>query len=153
MLVLEREHAPADAFEQAAVVGDEDEGALVVEQELLEPLDGVDVKVVGRLVEQQQVGVGEQRAGQRHARELAARERVQPALEHLVGQPEAFDDAREAAAVRVAAEVLEAALELLVGAHGVAQLGAVLVEAGEQPPRSAAAAPRGRRASPKASTR
>ena len=74
VLVLHGEHARPDPLQQAAVVGHEHEGARVVEQEPLEPLDGVDVEVVGRLVEQQQVGVGEQGARQGHARELAAGE-------------------------------------------------------------------------------
>ena len=129
VLVLDRQDPPAHALEQPAVVRDEDEGPRVVEEELLEPLDRVDVEVVRRLVEQEQIGVGEQRAGQGHACEFAARQRVQTALEHLLGQAEALGDSGEAAAVRVAAELLEATLELLVRAHRVAQLGAVLVEA------------------------
>jgi len=58
-------------------------------------------------------------------------EREQVALEHLVGQAEALDDAAQAAAVGVASRSLEAALQLLVRLHRVAQLGTVLGEAGE----------------------
>ena len=45
-----------------------------VDEVALEPLERLDVEVVGRLVEQQQVGVAGQRAGQRGARQLAAGE-------------------------------------------------------------------------------
>ena len=110
---------------------DEDERARVLGEEALEPLHGVDVEVVGGLVEQKEVGVGEQRSRQRHARELAARQRQEAALEHVVGQAEALDDAGQPAPVPVAAGGLEAALQLLVGPHRVAQLGAVLGEAAQ----------------------
>ena len=48
----------------------------VVAQERLEPLDGVDVEVVGGLVEQQHVGRGHERARQQHAPAPAARQGV-----------------------------------------------------------------------------
>jgi hypothetical protein len=48
-------------------VGDEDQGALPGLQEAFEPVDRLDVEVVGGLVEQQQVGRGYQGARQQHA--------------------------------------------------------------------------------------
>ena len=42
-------------------MGYDDHGVLEVDEELLEPLDGVQVEVVGRLVEEQDVRVTEQR--------------------------------------------------------------------------------------------
>jgi hypothetical protein len=54
-------------------VGDGDDGALVLVQELFEPQDRLGIQVVGRLVEQQQVGRFEQQFAQRHATALAAR--------------------------------------------------------------------------------
>ena len=92
VLVLDGEHARADLLEEAAVVGDQHEGAPVVGEEVLQPLDRVDVEVVGGLVEQKEVGIGEQRAGQCDARELAAGEGEEVALEHVAGQAEALDD-------------------------------------------------------------
>ena len=47
----------------------------VVLQELLEPVDALGVEVVGRLVEQQQVGAAEQQPAQRDPAPLAARQR------------------------------------------------------------------------------
>ena len=45
---------------------DDDHGAVAIVQRLLKPADGVDVQVVGRFVEQQDVRVREQRLRQQH---------------------------------------------------------------------------------------
>jgi hypothetical protein len=49
-------------------------GAAVVLQELLQPVDALGVEVVGRLVEQQQVGMAEQQPAQSHSAALTARQ-------------------------------------------------------------------------------
>ena len=49
-----------DSVDEGAVVGDQDDGATAVGEEILQPLDGFDVEVVGRLVEQQHVRVLQQ---------------------------------------------------------------------------------------------
>ena len=41
-------------------------GVLIVEDEILEPVDGLDVEVVGRLVEHDDVGLAEQRLREQH---------------------------------------------------------------------------------------
>ncbi len=56
-------------------MGDRDDGARVVLEEALQPVDALGVEVVGRLVEQQQVGVAEQQPAQRDAALLAAGQR------------------------------------------------------------------------------
>ena len=56
-------------------MGDEDHRRVDRAQELLEPFERLDVEVVRRLVEEQQVGLRCEGAGQRGARELAAGER------------------------------------------------------------------------------
>ena len=53
-------------------MGDGQDGALVIGEVLLEPLHALGVEVVGRLVEQQQIGLGQQQLAQRHAATLAA---------------------------------------------------------------------------------
>ena len=63
-----------DRLEQRPVVGDEDDGALVLEQGVLERLAALDVEVVGRLVEDQHVGTGGDEDRQREATLLAARD-------------------------------------------------------------------------------
>ena len=80
VVALEREPAPVveledplgDVVEEVAIVGDRDDGARVLLQEAFEPVDGLGVEVVGRLVEQQQVGVAEEQPGERDAALLAA---------------------------------------------------------------------------------
>ena len=46
-----------DLVQEVAVVRDDDHRAVAVVEHVLEPADGVDVEVVGRLVEQQDVGL------------------------------------------------------------------------------------------------
>ena len=53
-------------------MGDGHDGALVLLEVALEPADGLGVEVVRRLVEQQQVGRGEQQPAERDAAALAA---------------------------------------------------------------------------------
>ena len=72
---VELEDPRGDPVEHVAVVGDEHEPAAEGGQAVLEPGDGVDVEVVGRLVEHQQVAVGHEGAGQRHPLGLTARQR------------------------------------------------------------------------------
>jgi hypothetical protein len=56
-------------------VGDRHDGARVLLQEPLQPIDRLGVEVVGGLVEEQEVGVGQQEAAQGDAPSLAARQR------------------------------------------------------------------------------
>ena len=60
---------------------DEDDGRIERHERLLQPLERLDVEVVRRLVEQQQVGIAGERASERRARELAAGERAELAVE------------------------------------------------------------------------
>ena len=66
------------AVQQAAVVRDHQRGAGEAREPGLQPQRRFQVEVVGRLVEQQQVGVGEQRGGERHAHAPAAGEFAAP---------------------------------------------------------------------------
>ena len=58
--VLNRCDVAHAGVHEGAVVGDEQDCAVIACKELLEPLDALEVEVVGRLVEQQQVGVAQQ---------------------------------------------------------------------------------------------
>ncbi len=79
-----------DAVEQVAVVGDQDERARELEQALLEHLERRDVEVVGRLVEDQQVGGLEHQPREQDARLLAAREPADRRVELLGAEQEAL---------------------------------------------------------------
>ena len=123
---------PGDVVEEVAVVGHGHDGALVVLEVALQPRHRLGVQVVGGLVEQQQVGLGEQQPAQRHAAALAARElrdvgvggrqaqRVHRRVEHRVEVPRVG---------RV--DLLLQARELVGGLVGV--VGGQLVEAVQQP--------------------
>ena len=53
-----------DVVHKLAVVADDDYRLSVIDEEVFQPLDGLDVQVVGRLVEQQHVGLLEKQLGQ-----------------------------------------------------------------------------------------
>src|SRR5690606_33543503 len=63
-----------EPVDEVAVVADQDQGAVVVGQQLLELVEGVHVQVVGRLVQHQQVGRPGQGARQQQPVALAAGE-------------------------------------------------------------------------------
>ena len=71
---IELEDPAGDVVEEVPVVGHGDDGPVVFVQVTLEPGDRLGVEMVGRLVEQQQIGLGEQQAAQCDAPALAARE-------------------------------------------------------------------------------
>ena len=65
-------HVRAHLVQEVTIVADDDHRALVAVEHVLQPADRVDVQVVGRLVQQQHVGIREQRLRQQHA-QLPAR--------------------------------------------------------------------------------
>jgi hypothetical protein len=98
----------------------------------LQPLQRGDVEVIRRLVEQQQVGIAGERARERGARQLAAGEGREVAVEVLVAEAEAVERGVDALAPGVAARMLQARLLARVGVHdGVIALGHPLLELAE----------------------
>ncbi len=63
-------------------MADDDVRAIPICQKAFKPFQGSQIKVIGRLIQQEQVRVGEQCLGQRHARFLAAGQLVDGHLEH-----------------------------------------------------------------------
>ena len=138
---VELEDPAGHVVEEVAVVRDGEHGAGVVVQEPLEPGHRLGVEVVGRLVEQQQVGRRQQQAAQRDPAPLAAREvghlgvggrqpqRVHGDVQHPVEAPGvgAVD------AVLHLALLVEQRLHLVVG-HRLGEAGGDLVVAVEQRP-------------------
>ena len=90
-LVVDVGDVRADAVQEVAVVRDGDERAFVVVEEILQPVDGVEVEVVGRLVEQQRLRLAEERLRQQHADLLAALQLAHLALVKFVGNVEAME--------------------------------------------------------------
>ena len=72
---VELEDPAGDVVEEVAVVGDGDDRAVVLLQKLFEPVDRFGVEMVGRLVEEQQVGPREQQPAEGDAATLAAGQR------------------------------------------------------------------------------
>ena len=66
----------AEALEEGAIVSHEHHRAAVVGEKGLEPGDRLDVEMIGRLVEQQQIGLADERPRQQHAALPSARQRV-----------------------------------------------------------------------------
>ena len=121
--------------QELAVVGDEDHRAGERLEPVLEPQHGVEVEVVGRLVQQQQVRPAGQRAPERSAGQLTARERAQqPVQIGVVAEAQTVQGGQGAFTPPVAAGVLEARLRLGVTAECglvVGALGHGLLEVGQ----------------------
>ncbi len=90
-LVVDVRDVGADRVEEVAVVRDGDDRAVVTSEEVLQPVDGFEIEVVGRLVEQQCLGIAEERLCQQHANLLAALQLGHLALVDLVGDVEALE--------------------------------------------------------------
>ena len=92
--------AVVDRFEEPAVVRDEDDCRVERLELLLEPLEVLDVEVVRRLVEQQQVGIAGERPRERGAGQLAAGERLERPVEVAIEEAEAAEHAQPHARAR-----------------------------------------------------
>ena len=99
---------------EGAVVAHEQHGSVVAREELLEPLNALEVEVVRGLVEQQQVGVAQEELGEGYAHLPAAREVLCGFVEVVDGESEAAQDGAGAALELVAAQALEAVLGVAV---------------------------------------
>ena len=86
----EAEDFGGEAVEHVAVVRDQHDRAGEVGEGLFENFQRRDVEVVGRFVEQQDVGFGEHEAGDEYAGLFSAGEFADGAVELLVGEEEAF---------------------------------------------------------------
>ena len=91
LAVLADQRAAADRLQQGAVVGDEHHRPLEGRKRVLERLAALDVEVVGRLVEDQDVGAGGDEDRQREAPLLAAGDVVERFLHVGAGEEEAAE--------------------------------------------------------------
>src|SRR5476651_92192 len=66
-VALEGEHVGRDAIEKEAIVADDDGAAGEILERFLERAQGVDIEIVGGLVEQQYIGARLQHLGEMHA--------------------------------------------------------------------------------------
>ncbi len=63
-----------DVVQQIAVMADDDDGGWIAGEIVDQPQRAFEIEIIGRLVEQQQVGLGEQHGGERDAHAPAAGE-------------------------------------------------------------------------------
>ena len=120
--VVQLDDPVGDLVDEVAVVADQHDRPGVLRQELREPLDRREVEMVGRLVEQQHVGVLEQEPGEGHAHHPATAERADVAVHVAVSEAEAGQDAPRLRLEAVAAERLEPMLEPAVLVHQLGEL-------------------------------
>ena len=106
--VLERRHVGDAGVHERAVVRDDEDGAVVGREELLEPQHALEIEVVGRLVEQQQVGMAQEELGEGDAHLPSAGELRGGLVELGHGESEAAQDGAGARFQLIAAEALEA---------------------------------------------
>ena len=100
-------------------VGDDQESALVFLQIPAQPFDRIGVQVVGRLVQDHRVGIGEQDARQLHTAALAAGERAERLVHDLLRQPQRFGHRVGLGLRRVTAGLVEVLHGLVVSVHGL----------------------------------
>ena len=122
-LVLERGHVAHAGVHEGAVVAHEQDRPRIGGQESLEPLDALEVKVVGGLVEQEQVGVAQQELRERDAHLPASREVDGALVEVVHGKAEAGQDRAGPALELVSPQALEAVLGLAVALEEALLLG------------------------------
>ena len=85
-----------DIVEEVAFVADQQDCRRIALEEILEPHHRFEIEMVRRFVEQQQVGLGKQQRGQRHAHAPTTGEAVQRAALRLLVETESNQDPRHA---------------------------------------------------------
>ena len=75
-VVLDAEGLVRHAIEEVTVVGDHHDAAVVISKKALQPTQGLDVQVVGRLIQQQHVGLAGELDAQGQAGLLTAAQKL-----------------------------------------------------------------------------
>src|SRR6476620_5901534 len=120
-VAFERQHMGRDAVEEPAIVADDHRAAGEILQRLFERPQGIDIEVVGRLVEQEHVRARLEHLGEVHSVAFAARELADLLL--LIGAAEV-----EGAAIAARIYLALAELELVKSAGDFLPHGRVVVE-------------------------
>jgi hypothetical protein len=92
-LLLDMRHVIHDPVQERTVMGDQQQGARIGREPLLQPEHRVQVQVVGGLVEQQQVRAAHERLGQVQAHAPATREIRHRALQVRLAEAQAVEQA------------------------------------------------------------
>ncbi|MDT4856780.1 hypothetical protein FQZ97_911830 [compost metagenome] len=123
LALLQVHHVIDHRIEEVAVVGDQQQGAGVALEPLFQPEDRVQVEVVGRFVEQQQLGRAHQRLGQVEAHPPAAGEVADAAIHLLAGEAETGQQLSRAGVCRVTVGTVQLAVQAGDGSAVVARFG------------------------------
>ena len=116
--VRDLDHTLGDRIQEVPVVTDEQDRPGPRGQVLLQPRDRLDVQVVRRFVEHQQIGRGQHQSGQRDTHAPSAREVLHRAVRITGGEAESCEDLAGLGLDAVPAERLEAVLRGAVGIQG-----------------------------------
>ena len=119
------EHLIDGVAQQLDVVGDDQDATGEGLDPVAQPHDRIVVEVVGGLVEEEHVGVGEEHAGELDAAALAARERVEPLIQDAILEAEGVGDLCGLRVGCPAARIRELLIELDVAFHGSLLAGAL----------------------------
>ena len=114
--------------EEIAVVGDQDKGVWIVLQILFEPVARFEVEVVGGLIEQQQIGLGQQELGETDAHLPAAGKLAGGAVHILARKAQAVEHRAGLRFQRIAVAALELGLHAVVAVGDLFVLGALRVD-------------------------
>ncbi|MDT4830455.1 hypothetical protein FQZ97_639200 [compost metagenome] len=123
LLLLQVSDVVHHRVEEVAVVGDQQQGARIALEPLFEPEDGVEVEVVGGLVEQQQLGRTHQCLGQVQAHPPSAGEVANAAVHLLRAEAEASQQLACAGVGRVAIGAVQFDVQAGDGGAVVARFG------------------------------
>jgi hypothetical protein len=74
MAAIEFDHPRGDSAQKGPVVSDEEKRPAISQQEFLQPHDGIQVQMIGRFIEKNQVGLSEEDLGEQDAPPGSARE-------------------------------------------------------------------------------
>ena len=130
-VALEREDVRRDAVEEPAIMADDDGAAGEVDERVLEGAQRVDVEVVRRLVEQQQVAARAEQLGQVQAVALAAREVADLLLLVRAAEVERRDVGAALHLALADHDQVEAVGDLLPDGVRPVEVGPALVDVGE----------------------
>ncbi|VVO26674.1 hypothetical protein PS706_04695 [Pseudomonas fluorescens] len=109
--------------EKIPVVGDQQQGALIILEEVFQPQDRIEVQVVGRFVEQQQVRRAHQRLCKVQAHAPAAREVGDRAVHLFVGKTKAGEHLAGAGVGGVAVGAVQLGMQASLGGAVLGFLG------------------------------
>ena len=102
-------------------MGNNEDRTGISSEEILQPLDGCDVQMVGRFVQQQYVWFGKQQLAQMHTGLLTAGKLVHGAVEIAFCKAQSFQDTLHAALIAVAVVLFEVMLQGSVFLHLICQ--------------------------------